>query len=354
MPGPESTPKHCGNTECSAGFRRRDRRKPASLARARRDGRLGGDDGQPPFLPSVRGSFINAAPTRALGGPRPSAARRWAALCRRRPTKGTSARVDPSYASQASRVHRPARVGPGAVRARLFSVLSVPRGERGGRAGSGRRPWPERRRAGAAHLGLSTRVRPVPAAARRPARPLRTAPRPGGAARVCRRGLVAVRHRPGHRSARLRPGTDRPRLRRRADEWLQDGSAVGAGAPPRARQCRDHVVRRARHPGRDDADRARGRGGRLARGVRRPRGDHVRSSEPDLPGRPGAGGERGGRAVDRPDRIFDPHPARPRILAPGAAARDDGGHPTSPPRRCGRARGFATSPGWTASAWPIT
>ena len=93
-------------------------------------------------------------------------------------------RVDPSRVFRTRHARGHAADGAGAVRARLLPVEPVPGGERGRRAESGRRSRPWRRRAGSADVGLSVRVRPVPIAAWRPARPLRPASGAGGAARV--------------------------------------------------------------------------------------------------------------------------------------------------------------------------
>ena len=80
--------------------------------------------------------------------------------------------------------------GAGALRARIFPVLSVPRGERDHREGSGCRDWTQSGRARAGYGGLPRCLRTVSTATRRVARSIRATARANGSAGRCRgRGL---------------------------------------------------------------------------------------------------------------------------------------------------------------------
>ena len=203
-------------------------------------------------------------------------------------------------------------------------------------------------------LGLSVRLRPVPAAVGRAARPLRAAPRPDRRCSRCA-GAASLLFSIGEDIATLTVA--RALIGLGFAGGLMSGfKAVVLWVPTSRRALANavhHVVRRAGHPGRHGAGRTRPAGGRLAGGVRR-LWRRSRSRSPALIFSSCRSRRPSGRRASGRQIISVSDLSRPCVLAPGARCSRPPAARTSRSRRCGRAPGSATSSASTAWRSPIT
>src|SRR5262245_41912682 len=212
-----------------------------------------------------------------------------------------------------------------AVRLRLLLLLLLPGGERDHLAGprAGYRGGCEQLRH--ADQRVLPRFRAVPAPARRPARPLRPAPRERRAARRCDLRCARLRDEPEPRRARRGPVTHRPR-----GLGLPHGEPQGLHALVSDVALR-HVVRLAPRGGRPRRAIGLGPGrgplaaDRLARHLRRPRRADVRRSDAHLVRRPGARRGSCPRQLPRARRWLRDDLWRPGLLAHRRGQHDEPG-----------------------------